>query len=166
MNTDKNNWYSSVAIRVHPWPIWDLSEGALYQLPASMLKGKLKHAPPSSALGGASCVGTRKIRQDHRPMPLALPNRRVRIHWWGGPPGGRPLGHGTPPSRCPVEESSSSVTQQAGQGAGRGRGRPPHQASDPAELCKFLFCLASSAENGPSEQSATPWIAPQPGQGG
>ena len=51
------------------------------------------------------------------------------IKWWGGPP--RP--RGTPPSRRSAEESSPSITQQAGQGAGRGRGRPPHY------LCRCAF---------------------------
>src|ERR1035441_8341633 len=40
---------------------------------------------------------------------------------WGGPPGPR----GTPPSRCPLEESSSPIAQQAGQGPAADQGGRP-----------------------------------------
>jgi len=51
-------------------------------------------------------------------MSLSFPKLGPCFIWWGGPPGPR----GTPSSRFSVEESSSSTTRQAGQGAGRGPG--------------------------------------------
>jgi hypothetical protein len=42
----------------------------------------------------------------------------------GRTPGPGPEGTPAPPSRCPVEESSPSIAQQAGQGAGGPKGHP------------------------------------------
>src|ERR1035441_3538850 len=54
-----------------------------------------------------------------------------------GPPGGCPLGRGTPSSRSSPEESSPSTTRQAGQGASGPKGHP--RRSPPHQLCRRAF---------------------------
>jgi hypothetical protein len=57
-------------------------------------------------------------------MPYGFVKSTVLRKRWGGPPWGCPLGHGTPPSRSPSEESGASHYEEADQGVGRPRGRP------------------------------------------
>src|ERR1017187_3433877 len=77
----------------------------------------------------------------------------------GRTPGPGPEGTPAPPSRCSPEESSPSITRQAGQGAGRGRGRPPHNQCRIPPLGKLFGIKLKHAPPGAYTFSGTPPLA-------